>query len=108
MRNYCLNNSKDVLKISRYITKEKPKEIWIISSNMLMARWFWRKLNKLEPNVFRKIKPRIIFSRKSFIDGLNPKNSVIFMCGLWWKNPVYGEAALEYYIKNAKATFTIS
>ena len=103
-----LNNRNDISRISRYIIEENPEEVWVISSNMIMAREFWRKLNKLEHDAFRKIKPRIISSRKSCIDGLNPKKSIIIMCGSWWKNLVYGESVLDYYIKNAKGTFPIS
>lgn len=108
MDNGNLNNRKDISRISKYIIEERPEEVWVISSNMAMARSFCAQLNKLEPNIFRKIKLRIISSRKSCIDGLNPSNSIILMCGLWWENPAYGELVLDYYIKNAKRTFPIS
>lgn len=108
MDSVYLNNRKDISRISRYIIEEQPEEIWIISSNMIMAKKFWNQLNKTEPDIFRKQKLRIISSRISCIDGLNPKNSIILMCGLWWKNSVYGQPALDYYIKNAKRTFPIS
>ncbi|MGG7057600.1 hypothetical protein ACQPUZ_04810 [Clostridium tertium] len=108
MDNGYFNNRKSLSEISRYIIEEQPEEIWIISSNVIMARKFWTQLNKIEPDVFRKQKLRIISSRISCIDGLNPKNSIILMCGLWWKSPVYGQPSLDYYIKSAKRTFPIS
>ncbi|WP_243175930.1 hypothetical protein [Clostridium sporogenes] len=99
---------KDVLKIAKGIVQKKPEEIWLVSTNTLMAKRYWKSLKEIIPHVFKPMKPIFISSREIMIMGLNSQNTIILKCGPWWKNPIYKSNLFKQYIKNAKQTFSIS
>ncbi len=77
--------NKALYRIENYIKRFPNTEIWVLANKKESAKIYWKHINQIIDT--RNIRPQLISSRSYSIDGLNPKNTLIIVCGKWWENP---------------------
>lgn len=97
--------SRDIYKIKHYLERLPDAEIWVVSGNLRQAKLYWDKITKELGREERK--PYFISSRASSIDGLNPQNALILLCGRWWTNLASKTETFKWYLGNAKGTIPV-
>lgn len=96
---------KELLRIKDFAERFPDTEIWVISRNGIQAKLYWERIKANIETI--NIEPYIFTANLRTIDGLNPKNAVILLCGRWYENPIANSEAWKYYLKNARYTLPI-
>ncbi len=85
---------KELMRLDNYLKECPNLDIWVISEDTAMGKAYW---NWIREFIDTKKKPKVFSQSIKCIDGLNPKNALIVLCGYWYMNPIfkYGLGMLE-------------
>jgi len=101
----CEYMSRDIERIQHYLDHTVGSKIWVVSGNLKQAKLYWDKISK-ELN-WSGGKVYFMPSSPNTIDGLNPFNTLILLCGRWWTNRATKTEIFKQYLKDTRCTIPI-
>lgn len=94
----------EIEKIKRVIRDFDNLQIWIVGATNLHCKIY---CENLERHINFKTKPLLISTNSNNIDGYNPGNALIILCGNWYSGQALDNASLKFYLKKARFTMTL-
>jgi len=97
--------SRDIERMQHYLNHTIESRIWVVSGNLKQAKLYWDKISK----ELNWLGGKVYFmpSRARTIDGLNPFNTLILLCGRWWTNPATDTPIFKQYLRDARMTIPV-